>query len=132
MKIFVAGGTGAVGKQLVPLLVRRGHRVFATTRRPEKTAGLRAAGAEPIVVDGLDREGLLHAVVSARPHVVVHEMTAFSGVTSLKNLDRTLAISNPCGPRVPSTCSRRPASRGRGGSWRRASPAGPTPGRGEG
>ena len=45
MKIFLAGGTGAVGQQLVPLLVKHGHRVFATTRSPEKAAGLRAAGA---------------------------------------------------------------------------------------
>jgi nucleoside-diphosphate-sugar epimerase len=94
MRILVAGATGAVGRQLVPLLVRSGHRVVATTRTPEKTAGLREAGAEPVVVDGLDREALLRAVVSARPEAVVHQMTAFSGVTSFSNLDASLALSN--------------------------------------
>jgi nucleoside-diphosphate-sugar epimerase len=94
MTIFVAGGTGAVGRQLVPLLASRGHRVLATTRTPAKTAGLRAAGAEPIVVDGLDREGLLDAVVSGRPEAVVHEMTALSGTTNLRNIDETMALSN--------------------------------------
>src|SRR5262245_14782410 len=94
MKIFLAGGTGAVGKQLVPLLVRRGHRVFATTRRSEKAVGLRAAGAEPVVVDGLDREGLLRAVGSVRPDAVVHQMTALTGMKSLRNIDQTLALTN--------------------------------------
>jgi nucleoside-diphosphate-sugar epimerase len=94
MKVFVAGGTGAVGKQLVPLLVKRGHRVFATTRKPHKASELRAAGAEPIVVEGLDAEGLHRAVASARPEVVVHQMTALTGMKDLKNIDQTLALTN--------------------------------------
>ena len=94
MKIFLAGGTGAVGKQLVPLLAGRGHRVFATTRTPTKAMGLRAAGAEPVVLDALDRAAVLRAVVSARPDVVVHELTAISGVKSLRNIDRDLALTN--------------------------------------
>ena len=32
MKVFIAGGTGAVGKRLVPLLASAGHDVYATTR----------------------------------------------------------------------------------------------------
>ena len=94
MKILVAGGTGAVGRQLVPLLVQRGHQVFATTRTPQKVEFLRAAGAEPIVVDGLDAEGLRQAALSARPDVVVHQMTALSGMKSMRNVDKTLALTN--------------------------------------
>ena len=94
MRIFLAGATGAVGRSLVPLLLSRGHRVFATTRTPAKAAALRSAGADPVVVDGLDREGLLRAVRSARPDVVVHQMTALSGMTSLRNIDETMALTN--------------------------------------
>jgi len=94
MRILLTGGTGAVGAQLVPLLLSRGHRVFATTRTPEKAAGLRAKGAEPIVVDGLDREGLLRAARAASPDAVVHEMTALAGITSLRNFDATFAHTN--------------------------------------
>jgi nucleoside-diphosphate-sugar epimerase len=94
MKIFLAGATGAVGKSLVPLLLGRGHRVFATTRKPANAASLRAAGAEPVIVDGLDRKGLLEAVGSARPDVVAHEMTGLAGMSSLRNIDETLALTN--------------------------------------
>jgi NAD(P)H-binding len=58
MRVFVAGATGALGRHLVPGLVAAGHEVTATTRTPGKVAQLREAGAEPVVVDGLDREAV--------------------------------------------------------------------------
>jgi nucleoside-diphosphate-sugar epimerase len=94
VRIFIAGGTGAVGSQLVPLLVSRGHRVVATARTAEKAASLEAAGAVAAEVDGLDRTGVLRAVVAARPDVVVHQMTALAAVTGFKNLDAALALTN--------------------------------------
>jgi nucleoside-diphosphate-sugar epimerase len=94
MKVFVAGATGAVGRRLVPLLVDRGHEVVATTRSAAKRDALRAAGAEPVVVDGLDRRGVVSAVLGAEPDVVVHQMTALAGVTSLRNFDRAFAMTN--------------------------------------
>src|SRR6266702_144087 len=53
MRVFVAGATGAVGRQLLPQLAAEGHQVTATTRDPAKAGQLRALGAEPAVVDGL-------------------------------------------------------------------------------
>ena len=55
MRVFVAGATGALGRHLVPGLVAEGHEVTATTRTPGKVRRLHEAGAEPVVVDGLDR-----------------------------------------------------------------------------
>jgi NAD(P)-dependent dehydrogenase (short-subunit alcohol dehydrogenase family) len=69
MRVFVAGATGALGRHLVPGLVAAGHEVTATTRTPGKVAQLRDAGAEPVVVDGLDREAVIAAVRAARPEV---------------------------------------------------------------
>jgi uncharacterized protein YbjT (DUF2867 family) len=66
MRIFLAGATGVVGQHLVPLLVAGGHHVTATTRKPEKLERLRAQGAEPVVVDGLDRDAVMKAVVAAQ------------------------------------------------------------------
>ena len=80
MRVFVAGATGALGRHLVPGLVAAGHEVTATTRTPGKVAQLRAAGAEPVVVDGLDREAVIAAVLAAAPEVIVHQMTALAGL----------------------------------------------------
>jgi len=94
MRVFVMGGTGALGRYLVPGLVAAGHEVTATTRTPGKVAQLRAAGAEPVIVDGLDREAVIAAVGAAAPEVVVHQMTALAGLRSLRNPDRVFAATN--------------------------------------
>jgi len=94
MRVFVAGATGALGQHLVPELIAADHEVIATTRTPGKVARLRAAGAEPVVVDGLDREAVIAAVRAAEPEVIVHQMTALTGGTSLRNVDKTFAATN--------------------------------------
>ena len=94
MRVFVTGATGALGRHLVPGLVAAGHEVTATTRTPGKVAQLRAAGAEPVVVDGLDREAVIAAVRTAAPEVIVHQMTALAGLRSLRNPDKAFAATN--------------------------------------
>ncbi len=58
MKVFVTGGTGAIGGHAVPALVRAGHEVLALARSPEKAARLKAQGAEPVSVSLFDRAAL--------------------------------------------------------------------------
>jgi nucleoside-diphosphate-sugar epimerase len=94
MRVFVAGATGAVGRQLIPALVSAGHEVTATTRSPAKLAGLRTALAEPVVVDGLDAMAVGEAVATAEPEVVIHEMTAIPSLLSLRHFDRSFAVTN--------------------------------------
>jgi nucleoside-diphosphate-sugar epimerase len=94
MRVFVAGATGAVGQQLVPALVSSGHQVTATTRSPAKLAGLRSAGAEPVLVDGLDAMAVGEAVARAEPEVVIHEMTAIPDSIDVRHFDRTFAATN--------------------------------------
>jgi 2-alkyl-3-oxoalkanoate reductase len=94
MRIFIAGATGALGRRLVPLLVQGGHQVTGMTRTAGKAAGLRAAGAEPVVADALDRGDLLRAVAAARPEVVVHQLTALAGMTSFRKVDQGFALTN--------------------------------------
>jgi nucleoside-diphosphate-sugar epimerase len=72
MNVLVAGATGALGARLVPLLLTRGHRVVGTTRSARKAAALRAAGADPIVVDVFDTAALSRELAAARPDLVVH------------------------------------------------------------
>ena len=94
MRVFVAGATGALGRHLVPGLAAAGHQVTATTRTPGKVAQLREAGAEPVVVDGLDRDAVIAAVQAAAPEVIVHEMTALADMRSLRRVDRVFAATN--------------------------------------
>jgi nucleoside-diphosphate-sugar epimerase len=94
MRVFVTGATGALGQHLVPALIAAGHQVTATTRTPGKAGRLREAGAEPAVVDGLDREAVTAAVQAASPEVIVHEMTALADMRSLRNLDKVFAATN--------------------------------------
>jgi len=94
MRVFVTGATGALGRHLVPGLIAAGHQVTATTRTPGKAGQLRAAGAEPVVLDGLDREAVIAAVRAAAPEVIVHQMTALAGLRSFRNPDKTFAATN--------------------------------------
>lgn len=94
MKIFLAGAAGAIGRQLTPELVSRGHLVVGTTQTPERFEAIRNAGAEPVVMDGLDRQSVLRSVAAARPDVIVHQMTALSNMRSLRNIDNELAMTN--------------------------------------
>jgi nucleoside-diphosphate-sugar epimerase len=75
MKIFLAGASGVVGRSLVPLLISQGHSVRGMTRDPNKAELLRTLGAEPVVVDVYDRDGLFAAVRAARPDAVIHQLT---------------------------------------------------------
>lgn len=75
MRVFVAGAAGAIGRQLVPMLIEAGHEVTGTTRSPERERLLRSQGARAVVVDVLHADALRAAVVDAGPHVVVHQLT---------------------------------------------------------
>jgi nucleoside-diphosphate-sugar epimerase len=94
MRVFVAGATGALGRHLVPGLIAAGHEVTATTRTPGKAAQLRETGAEPVVLDGLDREAVIAAVRAAAPEVIVHQMTALAGMRGLRHPDKAFAATN--------------------------------------
>ncbi|OBQ92167.1 dTDP-glucose 4,6-dehydratase [Mesorhizobium sp. AA23] len=74
-RIFLAGGSGAIGRRLIPQLVAAGHQVAATTRRAEKAEALRAIGASPVVIDVFDAGDLLAAVAEVKPEVVIHQLT---------------------------------------------------------
>lgn len=80
MKILVAGATGAIGRQLVPRLVERGHDVAGMTRSAQKGGIVRAAGARPVVADALDAAQVADAVASFEPEVIVHELTALRAI----------------------------------------------------
>jgi nucleoside-diphosphate-sugar epimerase len=93
MRVFVAGATGALGKQLVPRLVEAGHEVHGMTRSESKQAMLHELGAVPVVADALDPDQVAEAVGRARPEVIVHQLTAI-GAVDMRHFDRDFALTN--------------------------------------
>jgi nucleoside-diphosphate-sugar epimerase len=93
MRVFVAGATGAIGKQLVPRLVEAGHEVHGMTRSESKQAMLHELGAVPVVADALDPDQVAEAVGRARPDVIVHQLTALAGV-EIRHPERGVAMTN--------------------------------------
>ena len=93
MKVFVAGATGVMGRQLVPRLVAAGHEVVGTTRSESKRAALSELGATPVVADGLDADEIAVAVGEARPEVIIHQLTAI-GSLDMRHFDRDFAQTN--------------------------------------
>jgi nucleoside-diphosphate-sugar epimerase len=98
MRVFVAGGSGVIGRRLVPQLVARGHQVTATTTNSDKLELLEQLGAEGVVMDGLDAVSVGEAVAAARPDAIVHQMTALSeahaGKPNFRRADRFFAATN--------------------------------------
>jgi nucleoside-diphosphate-sugar epimerase len=98
MRVFVAGGTGVIGRRLVPQLVARRHQVTATTTSAGKLGLLEQLGAEGTVMDGLDAAAVGEAVAAAGPDAIVNEMTGLSeahaGKPNLRKAERFFAITN--------------------------------------
>jgi nucleoside-diphosphate-sugar epimerase len=94
MKVLVAGATGALGRQLVPQLVARGHEVYGMTRTQSKVHAVRAMGATPLVADALDPEAVASAVAESEPEVIVHQLTALSGSIDMRHFERDFALTN--------------------------------------
>lgn len=93
MRVFVAGATGAIGKQLVPRLVAAGHEVHGMTRSASRQAMLYQMGAEPVVADALQPDEVAAAVGKARPDVIVDQLTAI-GELDMRHFDRAFALTN--------------------------------------
>lgn len=94
MRVLVVGATGTIGRQLVPQLIAAGHQVSATTRSPGKVDSLRTAGADPMVVDGLDGAAVGEAVAKAEPAAIIYEATAIPADLNFRKFDQTFAATN--------------------------------------
>jgi 2-alkyl-3-oxoalkanoate reductase len=94
MKVLVTGGTGAIGKFLLPLLLENKHEVVALTRSVTKAPQLEESGVSAIIVDPLDKQQLAAAVRRAEPDVIIHQLTSLSGVGNFRKFDQEFALTN--------------------------------------
>jgi nucleoside-diphosphate-sugar epimerase len=94
MRVLVAGATGVLGRQLLPLLTSVGHEVIGLARTPERAPAVRALGASPLVADLRDGDSLRWAVAGLHPEAVVHLATAIPPDLNPRHMDRDFAATN--------------------------------------
>jgi nucleoside-diphosphate-sugar epimerase len=93
MKIFIAGGTGAVGRPLVAELLARGHSIVALTRSAEKAPVLAEQGVEPAVADIFDKEAVREVVRRVQPEVVIEQLTALPKTYTRESMRNAAALN---------------------------------------
>ena len=89
MCILLAGATGVIGRQAVPVLAAAGHEVVGLARTPA-----RLPDAEVLAADALDRAAVQRAVLAAGPDVIVHMLTAIPDPVDPRHLARDMALTN--------------------------------------
>src|SRR5262245_9307960 len=94
MKIFIAGGTGAIGRPLTVELLAKGHAVVALTRSPEKAQALVEQGIEPAIADVLDPDAVKAVVGRVRPEIVIEQLTALPRTYTRESLNAAAATNN--------------------------------------
>ncbi|HSJ49891.1 MAG TPA: NAD(P)-dependent oxidoreductase [Actinomycetota bacterium] len=94
MRIFVAGASGVIGRRLLPELVENGHYVVGLARSERSARLVRSLGAEPVTADALDARAVRDAVRRAEPEVVVHQLTALTGVSDPRKFEREFEPTN--------------------------------------
>lgn len=121
MRIVLAGATGAIGRQLVPLLLQAGHEVTGLARSEARLEAIRAMGADALVADALDPLQVGAAVTAAAPDAVVHQLTAIPATIDPRRFAEAFESTNRLRREGTRTSSRRRSLRAPRGSWPRAS-----------
>jgi nucleoside-diphosphate-sugar epimerase len=91
MNVFLAGATGAIGRPSIRILVARGHRVFAATRKVERCEPLWHAGAVPVVLDVLEATPVALALRATKPDAVLHQLTDLALIATPGRREESLA-----------------------------------------
>jgi nucleoside-diphosphate-sugar epimerase len=93
MKIFVAGGTGAIGRPLIATLLAEGHTLVALTRSPDKARAFVKQGIEPAIADVFDADAVKAAVRGAQPDVVIEQLTALPRTYTRESMSAAAAFN---------------------------------------
>jgi 2-alkyl-3-oxoalkanoate reductase len=93
MKIFIAGGTGAIGRPLIAELLAKGHAVVALTRSSEKAQALVAQGVEPAIADVFDADAVKAVVRRAQPEIVIEQLTALPRTYTRESMTAAAAFN---------------------------------------
>jgi nucleoside-diphosphate-sugar epimerase len=90
MRVLVAGASGAIGRQLLPLLDAVGHETIALVHRTP----VQVDNGHVVTADALDRDALVTAVSEFEPEVVVNLLTAIPHSPNPRKFEREFAKTN--------------------------------------
>ena len=90
MRVLVAGGSGVIGRQLLPLLDEIGHEVTVLVHTTPVSAGR----TRSVTADVLDRAGLIAAVREHEPEAVINLLTAIPRGLNPRTFKRQFALTN--------------------------------------
>lgn len=90
MRVLVAGASGAIGRQLLPLLDATGHETIALVHR----TGLHTEATHTVTADALDRRSLIPAVAEFEPEAVVNVLTAIPRRMNPRRFAQQIAPTN--------------------------------------
>jgi 2-alkyl-3-oxoalkanoate reductase len=91
MRVLIAGASGAIGRPIVRRLVSWGHEVSGLVRGYDGAERVAADGATPVIANVLDIDDVAKAVVSARPEVVIDQLSALPRHYTPEAMRQTLA-----------------------------------------
>ena len=94
MKIFVAGGTGAIGRPLIAKLLAKGHALVALTRSQEKAQALVERGIEPAIADVFDADAVKAVISRAQPEIMIEQLTALPRTYTRESMHAAAALNN--------------------------------------
>jgi nucleoside-diphosphate-sugar epimerase len=95
MRIFLAGASGAIGRRVIPALLAEGHDVVGLARGRDSYDTIESLGATAVLGDVYDAATLTGTVRSARPDVVMHQLTDLgAGDRSANARLRTIGTRN--------------------------------------
>jgi len=83
--LFIAGGTGVLGRRIVPELLEQGHTVTVLARDSSRSRRISEAGARVVCGNAFEAERLRALLVQAQPHVVIHQLTDLATASSTAN-----------------------------------------------
>lgn len=94
MRVLVAGATGVIGRQILPLLSAVGHDVIALSRPGDRALALQRSGVQVAAADALDPTALSRAMRDTAPDAVVNMLTAIPGTINPRKMARDFAATN--------------------------------------
>lgn len=93
MKIFVAGGTGVIGRPLITKLLAKGHTIVALTRSTQQAQALTEKGIVPAIADVFDADAVKAVVGQAQPEVVIEQLTALPKTYTRESMSAAAALN---------------------------------------